>query len=260
MSRIGEGLLNLPRLLEVWSDNADLRWAVQGLPYAAAAAEYEKQARTAGEGRQQKNDDDSSTSPTQTNKRMSFQAAATSTSPTLDRRLNLHRHSSSVAAIALQAPESVASTSLAGVDSAAVLQMYLTSIALSLVSHLVSMVLPSISKLSQAGSSQLVADLEYLLNILAALNVNSSAITAFMSLSNTSNQAVLLIRTLEAWKDSCKLKEADGKRILSHIRSGHMARGVGLPGGIEGYEDDVDRLVSLVGTQAFEMVARMRAW
>lgn len=262
MSKIGEGLLNLPRLLEVWNDNQSLRWAMQGLPFIAT--EEEKQADISVTVDR----NDINTSPS-INRRSSFQAAATGssvanplTSPSSERRQTLHRHTSSLAAIATQTGTNSISTAPLDnttTSSTTMLQTYLSSIALSLVSHIVSLVLPSIVKLTTAGSLQLVADLEYLLNILSALNVNSAAFSTITSVDSNNTQAVLLVRTLEAWKDSCKIKEADGQRIMTHIRNGQMAKGVELVG-IEGFEEDGDRLSSLAGTQVFEMVARMRNW
>jgi hypothetical protein len=248
MSRIGEGLLDLPRLLEVWSDNADLRWAVRGLPHVSANTPDKN-----GTPVDQVDVSASASLSPQSSKRTSFMSA----SPTSDRRPTHHRHSASLAAIATIPANSTTSSSPNNEDdSDSVLQTYLSSIALSLLSHIVSLVLPSIPKLTAAGCSQLVADLEYLLNILSALNVNSTAISAT---NDHQQQAVYLIRTLEAWKDSCKLKDADGKRITSYIRSGQLARGVALTG-IAGFEDDEERLTSLAGTPAFMSVARMRGW
>ena len=245
MSRIGEGLLDLPRLLEVWSDNADLRWAVIGLPHLSRDPVTTSSEATSS----------AALSPG-SSKRMSFNVSSSAT-PTIDRRSSSHRHSASLAAIAT-VPANTPSANED--DNESVLQTYLSSIALSLVSHLTSLVLPSISKLTAAGCSQMAADLEYLLNILSALNVNTTAIAAIISVGSNDNQAIHLIRTLEAWKDSCKLKDADGKRVTSYLRSGQLARGTVSLTGIVGFEDDEERLFSLAGTPAFTSVARMRGW
>lgn len=248
MSRIGEGLLDLPRLLEVWSDNADLRWAVRGLPHVA----------------QDPLTDVSEAPPLAalspgSSKRTSYHVSSSSSaSPSLDRRPSSHRHSASLAAIATIPANTPSAAN--GDDSESVLQMYLSSIALSLVSHLISLVLPSIAKLTTAGCSQMAADLEYLLNILSALNVNSTAIAAMTSIGSGDNQAIHLIRTLEAWKDSCKLKDADGRRITGYLRSGQLARGTVSLADVAGFEDDEERLISLAGTPAFTSVTRMRGW
>ena len=259
MSRIGEGLLDLPRLLEVWSDNADLRWAVRGLPFVFQSEEQQVQAQEKVGGTEQADANapsGPSSSPLLSNKRMSFHPGS---SPTLDRRTSSHRHTASLAAIATvsanpASPNGPEDGPLGdGGDQESVLQTYLSCIALSLLAHLTSLVLPSIATITAAGASQLVADLEYLLNILSALNVNVNPANAAHS------HSTFLIRSLEAWKDSCKLKDADGRRVINFVRSGQLARGAALTG-IEGFQEDEDRLKSLAGTQAFDMVAKMRGW
>ncbi|UZJ53046.1 hypothetical protein CBS101457_002366 [Exobasidium rhododendri] len=266
MSRIGEGLLDLPRLLEAWSDNDDLRWAVKSVS-SIALKEKEFEAEGASRSAEQVEASTGSSSPVQSNKRMSFHPS--SSSPVVDRRSGSHRHTASLAAIATvptnisTSPNGENTTPSAEDDSESVLQTYLSLIALSLLSHFTSIVLPSISRLTTAGSSQLVADLEYLLNILSALNVNTSAAAAQAGSSDSfgqaKNQSIYLIRTLEAWKDTCKLKDSDGKRIQNLVRSGQLARGVPM-NGIENFDGDEERLRSLASTAAFEMVGRMRGW
>lgn len=281
MSRIGEALLELPRLLEVWGNSQDMQWGTQGLAYTSQAGATILNSAE---------DDDSllSNFESSTNiawgsettdmpspvreKRMSLHGSGFPTSPNLERRSSMgHRNTASIAAIATL-PARGDNSTVNGNDSThksnqnaeSTLQSYLSSTCLTLVSHLISLVLPSIPRLSNAGASQLAADLEYLLTILTALNVTHENVNVHDNVSG-SNWSMLL-RSLEAWKDVCKLGESSGRRLAHLVRTGQAARGARLGSEnqgspvIEGFDGDEDKLRSLLGTQAFDMLARMRGW
>jgi hypothetical protein len=289
MSRIGEALLDLPRLLEVWSDRGPFMWAVQGLAFAP------DKVRTIYEESSIANEDgisdlfsvpqsSQSVSSPKRDKRMSMHTAASTavstTSPNAEKRAAMgngnHRHTPSVASIATlptrgeqgRAREEVLhsnparhSEAMQTVTPQLALQSYLTSICLTLVSHLVSLVLPSISQITGPGASQLAADVEYLLTILSALNITPHTDGEDDEEESHKDEALLLIRSLEAWKDVCKLKDQDGRRLRHLVRTGQASRGTGLEGAaVAGFEGSEDRLRSLLSTQAFDMIARMRGW
>lgn len=341
ISRIGEALLDLPRLLEVWAERREMQWGVQGLPYAtlSRSAHHTDIVRVddnavlnsvAGAASFAEGGAAEASSSSQTSKRTSIHGGiglgAAPMSPQLERRISSshHRQTPSVADIATipvgsksrgqdgDADEARGPAALEGKGMPeSALQSYLSSICLTLVAHIVSLALPSIARLSSAGASQLSADLEYLLTILAALNVgeqNESAPpaegattavntkaegstgTELKSATPTtdpnasptgSDQSTLLLRSLEAWKDVCKLRDADGRRLRHLVRTGQAARGASLAaaatagagagagaggaatkGGaiVEGFDGSEDKLRSLLTTEAFDMVARMRGW
>lgn len=303
MSRIGETLLDLPRLLEVWSELPQFKWSVQGLTFSPASSKDIVLAESLLETPVAVDQDigDPFESPSismspKREKRLSLhggsasaglQSAGSSTSnsavsPGQERRATSgsHRHTPSVASIATlparneqNRRQAEQDSSKAGqqqnggmADAQTALQSYLTSISLTLVSHLISLVLPSIAQLTAAGASQLAADLDYLLTILSALNVtqnitqNEEAQNAVGTESSSMEEITGLIRSLEAWRDICKIKDQDGRRLRHLVRSGQAARGGSLGDPIDSFDGDEDKLRSLLGTHAFDMVARMRGW
>ncbi|KDQ11263.1 hypothetical protein BOTBODRAFT_68150 [Botryobasidium botryosum FD-172 SS1] len=120
IQRVAEGLLNLPRLFEVYADDDALAFSLETPPFVDAdslRALLELSALTAGEG-------DPGPLP--------LASALT--------------------------PEMVSTT-------------WLSTLALSLLSHFTTTILPSIRTLSAPGAAQLASDLGYLANIIRALNV-----------------------------------------------------------------------------------------
>ncbi|KAJ7594282.1 oligomeric Golgi complex subunit 7 [Mycena floridula] len=123
VQRIAEGLLNLPRLFEVYADDDALSFSMHTLPYVDA----------------------------ETLKALSEQLPAETS----------HSRRPSM------------STKSATIDHELVSSAWLSSLGHSLLAHLTSQVLPSISVLTPAGAAQLASDLGYLSNIVRALNVES---------------------------------------------------------------------------------------
>ncbi|MCO5598703.1 hypothetical protein L7F22_052801 [Adiantum nelumboides] len=302
MSRIGETLLDLPRLLEVWSELPQFKWSVQGLTFSPASSKDIVMADGLLETPIAIDQDISdpfespsvSMSPKR-EKRLSLHggsgsaglqsttssASNSAVSPGQERRTTsgTHRHTPSVAAIATlparneqnrrQAEQKLNKNGQQNgeiADAQTALQSYLTSISLTLVSHLISLVLPSIAQLTAAGASQLAADLDYLLTILSALNVtqnitqNEEAQNVSGADASSMEEITGLLRSLEAWRDICKIKDQDGRRLRHLVRSGQAARGGSLGDPIDGFDGDENKLRSLLGTHAFDMVARMRGW
>lgn len=145
MQHVAEGLLNLPRLFEVYADDDALAFSLETLPcintdilrgLVEPAPVLEPSISSSG-------------------------ISHTRRSPSLSLKAS--------AAPPGTAPPIVAPILTPEVVSAA----WLSSLGLSLVSRLTSDVLPSISKLTPAGAAQLSSDLAYLSNIVMALNVES---------------------------------------------------------------------------------------
>ncbi|KAL1743838.1 Golgi complex component 7-domain-containing protein [Schizophyllum fasciatum] len=150
IQRVAEGMLNLPRLFEVYANDDALSFSLATLPNldpellrglvdTPAAAEP----------------------PSSHMRRASI--AAPPRAPVLD-------------------PEAVSSA-------------WLASLGQTLAAHLTAEVLPRITKLSPAGAAQLVSDLEYLSNILRALNAASDE--------------------LERWKQYVAMDNAQGQKRFS---------------------------------------------
>jgi len=97
---------------------------------------------------------------------------------------------------------------------------WLSSLTLSLLSHLTSTVLPSIRTLSQDGAAQLASDLGYLSNIVRAMNVEWDE--------------------LEKWKELAELSDEDGfKRVREAVASGEeMELTLRLIGKMRGWRSD----------------------
>ncbi|PWN42134.1 hypothetical protein IE81DRAFT_323782 [Ceraceosorus guamensis] len=248
IGRIGESLLDLPRLLEVWADDSALGWAMSALPHILPDDEEEQAdevAETASIA------DTASRIVGNSSKRLSFapdaashQERSASRSPQTERR-SLHRPTASVASIATASPlvgapataatqnaNSHASTPTLNVEPSPemVLQAYLRALSLSLLAHTTDVVLPSIARLTSAGAAQLAADLSYLDNILASLNVDAQS------------------RGLRDWRDAAGLTDVEGKELIRRVPWKEVD-GAG--------EVDMRRLAT---TDPFAAVARMRDW
>ncbi|PWN87128.1 hypothetical protein FA10DRAFT_195563 [Acaromyces ingoldii] len=316
MSRVGEGLLDLPRLLEVWADEAALRWAMAALPFVDdgdSGGEDEDEAQAEKQQKQAEGDAFEAVprSPLHNHHRTESLSLAGPPSPTTERRAHSHRHSASVAAIAtapssaapLEADGSVSaatsSTAAAAATTAAtngaaattaaddeggaaghVLQAYVQSLCLSLLAHLVHLVLPSIARLSAAGAAQLGADLDYLANILAALNVGEAdSVTTSGGgggggggggsgggrAQQQQQQQRQLSRALRAWRECAALSDADGKRLArGEAGTGAgSAEGAGAGAGAGAGPDreaGAQRESELARSEAFAMMRRLRDW
>ncbi|PRQ70998.1 Golgi complex component 7 (COG7)-domain containing protein [Rhodotorula toruloides] len=141
ISRVGEGLFNLPRLFEVYADDDALAFSIETLPFVDVETLRALQQPP--------------------------QAA-----PPMLRQGSGHRSTSSEA-LSGGIPASPALTPPIPLSAETVIATWLSSLTLSILSHLTSTVLPDIPRLSKHGSAQLVSDLEYLANVARALDVES---------------------------------------------------------------------------------------
>lgn len=178
ISRVGEGLFNLPRLFEVYADDDALAFAIETLPFVDGEALRAMQ-----------------------------QPAATHAPPLMIRQNSGHRSSPSDLTQQNGMPLSPAGprtrrASLAGgsqppvqsqpavikLTAETVIATWLSSLTLSILTHLTTSVLPSISRLSKHGANQLVSDLDYISNVARALDVESP-------------------EDLEGWRDAAALED-----------------------------------------------------
>lgn len=143
ISRVGEGLFNLPRLFEVYADDDALGFSIETLPFVD---EEELRALQAPP---------SPGLPSAPTHRISDSLSSPQppSSPSLNRR-------------APPAP-------VAPLSAETVISTWLTSLTLSLLSHLTTTTLPSITRLTRHGALQLVSDLDYISNVARALDVES---------------------------------------------------------------------------------------
>ena len=145
MQHVAEGLLNLPRLFEVYADDDALAFSLETL------------------------------SCINTDILRGLVEPAPVLEPSISSSGISHtRRSPSLSLKASAAPPGTAPPIVAPILTPEVVSAaWLSSLGLSLVSRLTSDVLPSISKLTPAGAAQLSSDLAYLSNIVMALNVES---------------------------------------------------------------------------------------
>lgn len=90
----------------------------------------------------------------------------------------------------------------ATIDAEAVSSTWLISIGQTFLEYLTTDILPSISTLSTAGAAQLLSDLEYLSNIVRAINVEHVV--------------------LEKWKTYVGMSQDDGVRLVSEVNLGSL--------------------------------------
>lgn len=229
ISRVGEGLLNLPRLFEVYAADDALAFSLETLPHLGDASRGSSSRMT------QAAEEQPAQTPTST-RRMSFIPDGVPTSPALERKS--HRHSASAALVGPPpTPTSGNGAAAHGASGSAtkervlsaeeVLSTWLRSLTLGLLSRLLDGALPSIPRLTSAGAAQLAADLDYLNNIVSALNVNEPIVAH--------------------WRDSAALSDEEGRDL-----AGRRTKASGLKA--DGTEEGLER------SGAFEMVARMRGW
>lgn len=178
IQRVAEGLLNLPRLFEVYADDDALAFSVESLPFVDKES---LQALLAGPTGPLESslEDDSGSRP------------STASSPSVPlRRLS----SNSITSTTKQAMPASTLTDQ-GVPAALppelVSSTWLNSLTLSLLSHLTSIILPNIVSLSSSGCAQLASDLAYLSNIVRALNVEWN--------------------DLETWREAVDATDEEGK-------------------------------------------------
>ncbi|KAG5648604.1 hypothetical protein DXG03_003215 [Asterophora parasitica] len=149
VQRVAEGLLNLPRLFEVYADDDALAFSLHSLPHIDPETLKGLSEQTSSEALPQ---------------------------PTHMRR------------------GSLSTTKLTPLDPDAVSSAWLSSLGHTLLEHLTTTILPNIPSLSQAGAAQLASDLEYLSNIVRAINVE--------------------FPELDRWKELVELDDEEGKKRL----------------------------------------------
>ncbi|KAI0325795.1 hypothetical protein GY45DRAFT_1374469 [Cubamyces sp. BRFM 1775] len=144
MQHVAEGLLNLPRLFEVYADDDALAFSLETLPFISAEL------------------------------LRGLTEPPPPAEPTLSSSgLSHNRRSPSLSLKATAGPSGASPIPAPVLTPEAVSAAWLSSLGLSLVSRLTSDVLPRIAKLTPAGAAQLASDLGYLSNIVMALNVES---------------------------------------------------------------------------------------
>ena len=169
VQRVAEGLLNLPRLFEVYADDDALAFSIETLPFVDEDLLKSVTEQSHSEGRPH--------------------------SPSVPSTPGIH-HSRRTTSVALKAPPAALTiptyTAPAVLSPEAVSAAWLSSLALSLLTHLTGSVLPRIKTLTSTGAAQLSSDLGYLSNVVQALNVRSV--------------------DLEKWRDLSDLSDEDGRR------------------------------------------------
>ncbi|KAF9482136.1 hypothetical protein BDN70DRAFT_911869 [Pholiota conissans] len=148
IQRVAEGLLNLPRLFEVYADDDALAFSLDTLPHIGAELLHS----------------------------LSEYGHEIPTQPS-------HRRRSSV----FMKPSII--------DPEVVSSAWLTSLGHTFLEYFTSDVLPAIPSLSIAGAAQLASDLEYLSNIIRALNVEHDG--------------------LEKWKIYASMDTEEGKKVVN---------------------------------------------
>ncbi|KPV72017.1 uncharacterized protein RHOBADRAFT_39753 [Rhodotorula graminis WP1] len=151
ISRVGEGLFNLPRLFEVYAQDDALSFSIETLPFVDVESLRALQQPSAPAA-----------------------AAGPAGAPPI------------VSLSGPPAPAAVAAP--APLSAEIVIATWLSSLTLSVLSHLTASVLPSVARLSKHGAAQLVSDLDYISNVARALDVESP-------------------EELEAWREAAALDE-----------------------------------------------------
>ena len=168
ISKVGEGLFNLPRLFEVYADDDALAFSIETLPFVDAD---------------------------------SLRASLLSSLPSSPVAPPLQRHASNRSfdgghprrpSVSAPPPPSP----LSNLSAETVISTWLSSLTLSLLSHLTTRILPSLTRLSRHGAAQLVSDLSYISNVARALDVDSG-------------------EALEAWREAAELDEEGTRTRLT---------------------------------------------
>ncbi|KAI0077597.1 hypothetical protein K474DRAFT_1661526 [Panus rudis PR-1116 ss-1] len=141
MQRLAEGLLNLPRLFEVYADDHALSFSLETLPFIQPDL-----LRSLAEPQQQ---------------------------ATLPAPGTVHSHSRRSPSLSLKTPPVAPPVHELELSPEAVSAVWLSSLALTLLAQLTEETLPGIRTLSSPGAAQLASDLGYLSSIVTALNVES---------------------------------------------------------------------------------------
>ncbi|KAI0945936.1 hypothetical protein AcV7_010046 [Taiwanofungus camphoratus] len=226
MQRVAEGLLTLPRLLEVHAGDGALAFSLRTLPHVSSALlralaepSHENAVVSSGVGMQHTRCAPSlalkpGQAQAQAQMQMQAQQAQDQSEGASEALDDLHLPPSSVTAA------------------------WLVSLGCTLLAALTSSVLPRIPKLSPAGAAQLAEDLGYLGNVVLALNVEWHA--------------------LGAWKQWTEMGEEEGWRRVREgawVLESEKDEGSEERNGAEGGEE-WERASEEVG----RIVARLRGW
>ncbi|KAG8798583.1 hypothetical protein FRC17_007385 [Serendipita sp. 399] len=236
MQRVRDGLMALARtLLDYAGDDEALGFSLETLPFIEREVGVREYLDWVKQNSSSSNPDRGpSTSPRA--KRMSM------SSPSF-RRLSVSGTTATTAATATNAPPpnptppSSSSNNNANnrapptLSSDTIYSAWLTSIILSLVSHLTSNVLPLIQTLSTPGAAQLACDLEDLSNVVASV-LNAEW------------------EDLERWKECCKMSPEDGRKRWLMVQ------------GVSAFAQGANHSQpsSLDSNSVFKLVARIRGW
>ena len=159
MQHAAEGLLNLPRLFEVYADDDVFAFSIETLPHVDVTLLESLTESTAAE-------------------------LSSSSSSSHTRRASTIRTLPNTAAASAFSftPEAIAS-------------IWLSSLGLSFIQHLAQVILPSIRSLTTTGAAQLASDLGYLGNIVGALSVESEELSRWIevvSMDDETGKATVL--------------------------------------------------------------------
>ncbi|GAC97761.1 hypothetical protein PHSY_005348 [Pseudozyma hubeiensis SY62] len=228
MARIGEAMLNLPRLLEGYADEVLLfclnegkeKIKEKGIQEEAAKLDEKSHARHA-----------------------TMVGGAASESGAAERS-SMHRQAFSTTVVPSDPSTSNTAPAAEGDESeAGVLSQYLHSLLTLFLTRFLTTVLPSLPRLSEIGAAQLAADLDYLGNISSVIYAESEAMLRF-------------------WKKASELSGGEGRAVVAEYVVGVGSRdGGGLgnrKGGLEGWSDS--QVEAMAQSEAFRTVARLRGW
>ncbi|GAA6014542.1 hypothetical protein JCM10207_001639 [Rhodosporidiobolus poonsookiae] len=201
ISRVGEGLFNLPRLFEVYADDDALAFSIEALPFVDADSLRALQQPAMA-------------SPPMLRQTSGHRASSSDLfgGPPGSPAINRSRRGSSIsnqAGVLAPAP-----APLVPLSAETVIATWLSSLTLSILSHLTASVLPALARLSKHGAAQLVSDLDYISNVARALDVESP-------------------EELEAWRDAAALDDKvlrEGGEETSRIERGVLDRVARLRG------------------------------
>ncbi|GAA5889559.1 hypothetical protein JCM16303_005271 [Sporobolomyces ruberrimus] len=160
ISRVGEGLFNLPRLFEVYAQDDALAYSIETLPFVDLEALRSLQHPEPPPMLRQS----SSNGPGVAGGHRPTLSEANSSSSRIPHRSSISQH---------HPPPPPPPVPVIPLSAETVIATWLSSLTLSILSHLTLSVLPSLTRLSKNGSAQLVSDLDYISNVARALDVES---------------------------------------------------------------------------------------
>ncbi|SPO31200.1 uncharacterized protein UTRI_06001_B [Ustilago trichophora] len=223
MARVGEAMLNLPRLFEGYADEV-LLFCLQ--------SNKNEPTSTAGSDKDERN--------------LSHARHATMAPPSADtaaaERSSMHRQAFSTTTVPLpsQSDSTTAATEEGEDGDAGVLSQYLRSLLTLFFSRFLTAVLPSLPRLTEIGAAQLAADLDYLSNISSVIHSESEVILRF-------------------WKKAAEMSADCGRMLVAEYVVGVKSeKQPERKKELEDWqEEEVERLVR---SDAFRSLARLRGW